>query len=143
MTEERTTIVRAFAGKRRIFRLRLGEIEELETRCAAGVGAIYVRIATNQHKFADVRETIRLAMIGGGAIPSEADHIVERYVDDTPLVETFQLASDILSALHIGAKAVEDLARTRDGAEQNDPKMQGSGDPATSPPTSPPDASQG
>lgn len=136
MATEKTTIRRRFAGRDRIFRLRLGEIEQLEAACGSGVGGVFVRLATLQHKVADIRETIRLALIGGGLVPSQADQLVEDYVDGAPLVENQQLAVDILEALHNGVKDAEkDMPETSG-------KAGGSGNPATSPLTSPPDLSQ-
>jgi len=102
-----TRHVAAFAGRDRVFCLRIGEIGELETLCGSGIGAIYTRIATLQLKMADLRETIRLGLIGGGAIASEADFLVARYVDDAPLNTHLQLAADILKALFEGAAAAQ------------------------------------
>lgn len=135
-----TSLVASFAGQDRIFRLRIGEIGELETLCDAGIGGVFSRLATMQFKFADVRETIRLGLIGGGTVASQAAFFVKRYVDDRPLNENVPLAIDILRATFEGAK---------DATKADDPpsgdgsgKQAGSGDPATSPPSSQPASSQ-
>lgn len=123
-----------FAGRARVFDLRIGEIGELETLCGAGVGAIYTRLGTLQFKHADMRETIRLGLIGGGLHPAEADMLTQRYVDLQPINDSLQLAADIMRALFDGAAAA-----TKD----DDPgEAKGSGGPATSPPSSPPASSQ-
>lgn len=137
MTAELTDIVRPFGGRARVFRLRIGEIGELETLCAAGIGEIYLRVATQRYRLADLRETIRLGLIGGGAPPGEADMLVGRYVDGRPIAEYLQLAADILTALHAGAQDAAQDSPDEPG------KAAGSGGPATSPPSSPPGSSQG
>lgn len=133
---ELTDIVRPFGGRDRIFRLRIGEIGELETLCGAGVGEVYLRVATQRYKLSDLRETIRLGLIGGGAQPGEADLLISRYVDGRPIGEYLQIAADILIALHNGAS---EAAKETDDSEG---KADGSGDPATSPPSSQPGSSR-
>lgn len=124
-----------FSGRARIFDLPIGEIGQLETLCGAGIGAIYTRVVTMQFRFADVRETIRLGLIGGGMVPSQADLLVEQRVDGRPLNENVQLAADILRALFDGVAA----------ATKDDPSGEAdrSDSPAMSVPSSQPDSSQG
>jgi len=133
---EVTTNARRFGGSDRVFGRRIGEMGEVATLCGAGVGEIYQRVATLRYRLADLRETIRLGLIGGDAPPGEADMLVSRYVDGRPIGEYMQLAADILIALHSGAR---EAARDADDAPG---KAAGSGDPATSPPSSQPDLSR-
>lgn len=129
----KTTVHHAlFAGRRRRFCLRLGEIEELEQLCGAGVGSIWKRLALADFKAGDIRETIRLGLIGGDMAPKMADAFVERYVDARPLGENFELAIAILRALIDGAVEAEEDLPGKDTAERSD-------DPATSPPSSSPE----
>ena len=100
----RTTIDRPFAGRRRRFRLRIGEMGELERLCSAGIGEIMVRLAAHRFRAADIRETIRLGLEGGGAAEPEATALVMRYLDEAPLGEHLQLAGDILSAAVSGVE---------------------------------------
>lgn len=119
-----------FAGRRRAFQLRIGEIGELEQVCGAGLGAVYARVATMQWRMDDLRETVRLGLIGGGATPAAAQSLVERYIDadDAPKGEALQLAADILSACINGVAAA--LGKPEgEGASEN---------PATSPPSTRP-----
>lgn len=129
----KTAFAASFAGKARVFDLRIGEIEELENLCGAGIGAIFSRLATLQFRLADVRETIRLGLIGGGMPASEATFFVKRYVDREPINENIQLAADILRALFDGVK----------DATKDDPPGEParSDSPATSAPSSQPDSS--
>ena len=50
----------------------------------------------------DLRETIRLGLIGGGMDPLDALVLVKRYVDDRPLMENVLPAWRILSAALMG-----------------------------------------
>ena len=124
-----------FAGRQRIFDLRIEEIGQLETLCGSGVGAIYTRVATLQFRMADIRETIRLGMIGGGLIGSHADLLVEQNVDGRPINESVSLAYAILKHLFDGIA----------DATKDDPPGEParSDSPATSAPSSQPDSSQG
>ena len=124
-----------FAGRNRIFDLRIDEIGQLETLCGSGIGAIYTRVATLQFRLSDVRETIRLGLIGGGLAGSHADLLVEQNVDGRPVNESVPLAYSILKCLFDGIA----------DATKDDPPGEParSGSPATSPLSSPPESSQG
>lgn len=87
-----------FAGRERTFRLRIGEAGELERLCNAGIGAIMLRLASHQFYSADIRETVRLGLQGGGASEPEATALVMNNVDAKPLADHIQLAADILGA---------------------------------------------
>lgn len=50
----------------------------------------------------DVRETIRLGLIGGGMTPSDAYLLVATYVDARPLAENISLAAEVLLHAVIG-----------------------------------------
>lgn len=67
----------------------------------------------------DIKEIIRLALIGGGAKPVDALRLVERYVENRPLTENMTLALQILEAAFFGADTpapdVEPETETVDG----------------------------
>lgn len=131
----RTAVDRPFAGRTRRFQLRIGEIGELERLCGAGIGAIQLRLAGHQFRFADIREAVRLGLEGGGASEPEATGLVMRYVDRAPIAEHIQLAADILSACIAGVPEPEDEDPPgKPTAERTDP--------ATSPPSTAPAAPQ-
>lgn len=112
----RTLIERPFAGRTRRFQLRYGEIEALERTCAAGVGEIILRLVSARFRAADVWETIRLGLEGGGAPEMDATALVMPY-QSTALAGHVQLAADILSAAIYGVPAPGKPA----GAEATDP----------------------
>lgn len=119
-----TCLYRDLAGRRRKFELRLGEIGELERICNAGVAAILLRLSTMQWRYDDIRETIRLALQGGGLSEPDATAIALHYLDARPKGEFLQLAADILNACIMGVEPGKAAGET----EQ-------SGAPATSPPS--------
>lgn len=140
------TIERPFGGELRRFALRLGELRDLQDKCAAGPATILVRLSTHQPQAADarrprpdgyasgkidpdyltdaalfdfvrsvggdwrvddIRETIRLGLIGGGMTPSEAYAQVARNIDDQPggLLDHIGLAIDVLHHALVGEEA--------------------------------------
>ena len=94
----RQTLRRVFAGRERDFLLRVGEIGRLEIACGAGIGAVLQRVAIGQYGLADIRETVRLGLIGGGATSAEAESLVSAYIDPCPLDDALGLAAEILAA---------------------------------------------
>lgn len=126
MTQQLVTCVyEQFAGRRRKFELNIGTVGEVERLAQAGIGAIMMRLATHQFTLADVRETIRLGLEGGGAPEAEATALVLRYVDPHPLSVSLPLAAKIVTAFVEGLPK-EPLAK-KDGLEGNGET------PATSP----------
>lgn len=83
-----------FGGGTRKFRLRLGELRELEELCGdrrpdgsirrIGPGVILGRLRSDAWTTADVMETLRLGLIGGEMNQFEAEKLVERYVVERP-----------------------------------------------------------
>jgi len=98
-----TFIMRDLAGQRRKLQLRLGEVAMLETLSKAGIGAIALRLVQHAFYVSDVRETLRLALEGGGATEAEATAIVLHYVDGRPLDAYVDVAADVIGAFLRGA----------------------------------------
>lgn len=84
------------------FRLTASLIIELEAKCGAGVYAICQRVFHRQCSQADIAETIRLGLIGGGTAPKRAADLIAAYVADRPFSETYPLAAKILEKLWFG-----------------------------------------
>lgn len=80
------------------FRLGIGEWRELQEKCNCGPQELFERILLRRWKVDDLREAIRLGLIGGGTSPVEALKLVARYVDKRPLLETVPLACDVIAA---------------------------------------------
>lgn len=123
-----TAYFATFAGRRRRFQLRLGEIEELERLCGAGIGEISLRLAGHRFRNSDVRETVRLGLEGGGLGEAEASALVGRYVDGRPLTDSIGIAAKVIEAAVAG---IPDDDPGKHEAER-------SADQETSPPSSEP-----
>lgn len=84
------------------FALRLGELEELQEKTGVGPFALFARLQDTSWHVRDIRETIRLGLIGGGMEAIPALRLVERYVDGKPLVPNVMPAMAILGAALLG-----------------------------------------
>ncbi len=110
------------------FRLNISGLLELEGKCDAGVMAIYDRLIDGKWKLVDVRETIRIGLIGGGKAPTDAHALTARYVDDRPLLESYPVALQIL------AKAMnppKDIAKKAKAAQAKEAEATGLTPPAS------------
>lgn len=82
------------------FRLAMTHILELERKCGnVGIRVIGRRLATDAYSYNDVRETIRLALIGGGLDDRNAEQLVRTYVDERP--KGFGVHAAIACAIHV------------------------------------------
>lgn len=120
-----TRIVRPFGGRDRAFDVApLGIVEALERACDAGMGAIYARLEGTPmmlgdqvyripaFRHGDVRETIRLGLVGGGMDSREATELVMAEIDGGPIGPHLGLAVAILTAYLYG---LEDALKKADG----------------------------
>lgn len=95
---------RAFFGDgERAFHIAPPLIVELERKTGVGIGGLCRRLFAGDFHHADVTEVIRLALIGGGASPKDADALVAAYAVNRPLSEVYPLAVSILETLWFGA----------------------------------------
>ena len=85
------------------FRLAIGQLVELQEKTGVGPMALWRRLVESEWRVGDLRETIRLGLIGGGAAPSAALTLVRDYVEARPLVESVPVAIAILAAALYGA----------------------------------------
>jgi hypothetical protein len=97
---------------------KMGQVLELEERCNAGIMEVLKRLQGQRWRYMDVREPIRLGLIGGGKSPPAALALVRRYVEERPLEESALVAMVIVSAAVVGVpgdqpgKALAGLAKT-------------------------------
>lgn len=85
------------------FQLRIVELEELQELCDAGPEEIFHRISEGRWRVADVRETIRLGLKGGGMAPLTARAMIDRYAGPGELAGNKHLATCILATALVGA----------------------------------------
>ena len=118
---------------------KIGQVLELEEKCGCGVAEVFARLMSADDlrnarwRFNDVRETVRLGLIGGGASAPDALRLVKAYVDVRPWQESIPIARTILMAAIIGVpgddvgkKQEADQAKTE---SPSTPKMEDSSDP--------------
>ena len=108
-------IRREFAGVERVFRLRLGEIMDIEEACGkSGLGAIYLRLCKHEWSIRDLRHILRLSLTGGGMDSGEATRLVDERIGAGQLVQLHALALDLLVS-------VMETVTPEDGAPKGDP----------------------
>jgi len=90
---------------------------ELEEKCGCGFAEIYTRLATGKWHFNDIRETLRLGLIGGGALPDRAMTLINRYVDDRPFAENVLPAQAVIMAALVGVQGDNPEKKTPAGTK--------------------------
>ncbi|MBN8987417.1 MAG: gene transfer agent family protein [Rhizobiales bacterium] len=83
---------------------KIGLLLDLEAKCNAPLGVIFGRLGTGTFGVNDVRETIRLGLMGGGMAPEQAMDAVKRHVDDNEhgLAPSVLVAYAVVEAVMIG-----------------------------------------
>lgn len=81
---------------------KVGLILDLEDKCDAGFAVIMARLETGTWKLNDVRETIRLGLIGGGMKPEKAMAAVRNHVDSNPLAHSVLVAYECVRVAMFG-----------------------------------------
>lgn len=115
------------------FALRIGELEKLYEKTGAGPEELIARLmvlpekqggiaASIKHGILkpgphDLREIVRLGLIGGGMAPAEALALTIDYVDERPRAESYAICFAILSAVINGCPP--DLEK-KSGAPQDE-----------------------
>lgn len=85
-----------------LFRLTINGLIELEEKCSAPFTEVFRRLMAGAYSINDVRETVRLGLIGGGMEPGKALALVRRYVDARPKAESEKAAQAVLGATLFG-----------------------------------------
>ena len=101
------TVLIAWAGGEHQFCLaKVGLIFDLEAKCDAGIAVVFTRLQSGTWKLNDVRETVRLGLVGGGMAPDKALELVRAHVDENPngLAPTVLLAYAIIETVLVGVK---------------------------------------
>jgi len=132
-----------FIGAREFtFRLPVGSLFELEKCVNRGAYELLTILRTNTPWLKDVRETIRLGLIGGGMSPLEAKEIVEEYLDrGGDWIGYRPLAFNLL--FHAMNSPFETVDEDDDGDDGEGPKKDVTGNPRpqskSEPSTKPPE----
>ena len=85
------------------FALPIGQARELEDKRDAGLNRILQRLSGQDWKIDDIREVVRLGLIGGGQVkPADAHLLCVRYIDNRPFMESRLHAQAILMKALVG-----------------------------------------
>lgn len=93
---------------------KVGLILDLEDKCKAGFSVIMARLENGAWGVNDVRETIRLGLIGGGMKPEVAMAAVRRHVDENPLAHSVLVAYEVVKAAMFGVPD-DPVGKTEEG----------------------------
>ncbi|OCJ05247.1 hypothetical protein A6U87_14660 [Rhizobium sp. AC44/96] len=119
---EAVTHTAFFGDQQRDFVLTAPMVLELERVTGSGIGSIIKRVIARDYTASEITQTIRLALIGGGTSPEDADALIRAYVHPRPLAEAYSLALEILEvrmlvkSLDANASDLQIIAQT-EGAE--------------------------
>ena len=86
------------------FQLRIGEIRLLQEKCDAGPHRIFHRLGDETWRLDDIRETLRLGLIGAGLEQQKALDLIKRHVDSVPLLENVETARAVILAVLVGVE---------------------------------------
>ena len=131
----KTEVRAGFAGERRTFDLSpIGCVRRLQDACDAGPQFILGRLSDGTWRDHDLREPLIQGLVGGGMPQSEAQGLIETWVDPEPKQQFLVLAQSILLAWLVGAED-EDLGELEGEAEAISPSPEASsGSPASTAP---------
>lgn len=98
------------------FRLGIGELITLQEKCDAGPLHIAMRLAEKTWRVQDVRETLRLGLIGAGMDQEKARALIEQHVDRVPLLDNIHNAQAVILGAVAGVEESlgEPLAKPSD-----------------------------
>lgn len=86
------------------FALKLGQLRALQDKCNAGPEEVFNRIRLGNWKVDDLLHTLRLGLIGSGAMPDgDAGRMVSALFDAHPIIEFKLTALAVLSDALLGS----------------------------------------
>lgn len=100
----------------RVFRLAIGQMRELQEKTGCGPLELLNRVQTGRWRIDELRQTLRLGLIGGGTSPTEAELLLRRYFDERPIAENAQAPAIIIGAALFGTED-EELPKAEGEAE--------------------------
>lgn len=107
----------AWADGHYTFRLAIGHWREIRDKTGAGPYELYERVVRRKWFVDDLREVIRLGLIGGGQTPTDALKLVQAYVDERPLLEAVPVALAIMAAALVAPEGDAPKKAKRRGGE--------------------------
>lgn len=89
------------------FRLAYGQIFELQEKFRIGPPELLFKLQSDRWNLEHISETIRCALIGGGADPAKALSLMRRYIYERPYRESHPLAVAIVMACMVSPDPVD------------------------------------
>ena len=96
-------ITAPFAGEEYEFRMAFGDIVRLQEKRDLGPYEITTRLHAGTWRVEDIREVIRIGLIGGGMAVPQAAKLVREHVEGAPIMENLALAQIVMQAGLVGA----------------------------------------
>lgn len=87
-----------FGDAEHVFKLDPGMIVELERKAGSGIGAIVKRFLATEFTHADLTETLRLGLVGGGMDPQDAAALVDLYAERLSITHLYETALPVIEA---------------------------------------------
>lgn len=112
-----------FGGDVRLFRLGIDELLAVEDACKSAVADIRSRLALKRWWISDVREPLRLGLLGGGMEPEKVRKLIDEHVAPGRIERHAMTALIVVNAALLG----EDLE------DEADPKAEDAGAAPESP----------
>jgi hypothetical protein len=128
-----TRITRDFGDGPHEFQLPVKQLDALQDECGCGPAELFLRLMSHRWKRKDIRETIRLGLIGAGMDSMAALRLVKLYVDDQPLMQFVPIAKDIVEAVLQGIAEVTEGKTT--AAKEKPKRRETAPTVSTSPPS--------
>lgn len=97
------SITLPFAGDETLFVMSWGEIIRLQEVRNCGPYVVLDRLVSGNWLVEDIREVIRIGLIGGGMDVAKAIKLVREHVEKRPPLESLVIAQRILGAGLVGA----------------------------------------
>lgn len=111
MSRDASILLPFLDGEDYNFRLAWGQLIKLQESRNAGPFLIYLRLHGSDWFAEDVREIIRLGLIGGGMSEVEAKKLVVEYVEGRPLIQNLPIAQQIIKTALLGPVDKEDIEK--------------------------------
>lgn len=91
-----------FGDAERDFRLTPDLVLELERKTDTGIGSISRRFYSADFRLSELQHIARLALIGGGTDPEEADALVTTYVPLMSITKLYEMLIAVMDNLMFG-----------------------------------------
>lgn len=141
VAQRSTTVHSAFVGEGYYdLRLGIGQLQDLEELLGAGPAELLTRFRASTWRVNDLKQTIRLGLIGAGMSPQEAFGIVERNLKEGYLLDYLLLATTLVGIALVGPET-DPVGEPEAATTPETETMPSAGQPSTSS-AAPPDTPQ-